>query len=53
MMRKTVINRDKDTIIRWNKALVRPQLEHCIQVWNQHLKQDKERLEKVQRRVKK
>ena len=42
---------DKDTILGLYKSLVRPQLEYCIQVWNPHLKQDMEKLEKVQRRA--
>src|SRR6218665_3586516 len=46
MIRRT---RDKDTILRLYKSLVRPQLEYCIQVWSPHLKLDMEKLEKVQR----
>jgi|SRR6218665_400152 len=51
MIRRTIVTRDKDTILRLYKSLVRPQLEYCIQVWSPHLKQDMEKLEKVQRRV--
>ena len=48
MIRRTIIvTRDKDTILRLYKTLVRPQLEYCIQVWNPHIKQDMEKLEKV------
>jgi hypothetical protein len=46
-----IVTRDKDTILRLYKSLVRPQLEYCIQVWNPYLKQDIEKLEKVQRRA--
>src|SRR6218665_1632722 len=49
MIRRTIVTRDKDTILRLYKSLVRPQLEHCIQVWSPYLKQDMEKLEKVQR----
>src|SRR6218665_773361 len=38
MIRRTIVTRDKDTIPRLYKTLVRPQLEYCIQ-------------EKVQRRA--
>ena len=31
--------------------LTRPQLEYCIQAWSPYLKQDMEKLEKVQRRA--
>jgi hypothetical protein len=50
-IRRTIVSRDKDTILRLYKSLVRPQLEYCIQVWNPYLKQDIEKLEKVQRRA--
>src|SRR6218665_3335088 len=51
MIRRTIVTRDKDTILRLYKSLVRPQLEYCIQVWSPYLKQDMEKLEKVQRRA--
>ena len=34
MVRRTIVTRDKDTILRLYKSLVRPQLEYCIQVWS-------------------
>src|SRR6218665_3149406 len=37
IIRRTVVTRDKDTILRLYKSLVRPQLEYCIQVWSPHL----------------
>src|SRR6218665_1178415 len=51
MIRRTIVTRDKDAILRLYKSLVRPQLEYCIQVWSPYLKQDMEKLEKVQRRA--
>jgi ribonucleases P/MRP protein subunit RPP40 len=51
MIKRTIVTRDKDTILRLYKSLVRPQLEYCVQAWNPYLKQDIEKLEKVQRRA--
>src|SRR6218665_2522488 len=51
MIRGIIVSRDKDTILRLYKTLIRPQLEYCIQVWSSYLKQDMEKLEKVQRRA--
>ena len=50
-IQRTIVTRDKDTTLRLYKTLVRPQLEYCIQVWSPYLKQDMEKLEKVQRRA--
>ena len=51
MIRRTIVIRDKDTMLRLYKSLVRPQLEYYIQIWNPYLKQDMEKLEKVQRKA--
>ena len=51
LISRTRVTGDKDTILRLYKSLERPQLEYCIQVWNPYLKQDTEKLEKVQRRA--
>jgi hypothetical protein len=51
MIKRTIISRDKDILLRLYKSLVRPHLEYCVQVWNPNLKKDKELLEKVQRRA--
>src|SRR6218665_3097402 len=40
MIRSTLVTRNKDTILRLYKSLFRPQLEYCIQVWNQFLQWD-------------
>src|SRR6218665_1592372 len=45
MIRRTIVTRDKDEILRLYKSLVRPQLEYCIQVWSRYLKQGMEKLE--------
>ena len=42
--------KSKDAILSLYKALVRPCLEYCAQVWRPHLKKDIELLEGVQRR---
>ena len=43
--------KSKDAILSLCKALVRPRLEYCVQVWRWHLKKDIELLEDVQRRA--
>ena len=47
--------KDKNSIIKFYKALVQPKLENCVQAWCPQLKKDQEVLEKVQisRRVNK
>ena len=53
MIKRHIISRDKDTIIRLFKGLVRPKLEYCIQSWNWNptLVKDIELMEQVQHRA--
>ena len=43
--------KDKNTIIKLYKALVRPKLEYSVQTWCPQLKKDQEVLENVQQRA--
>jgi ribonuclease P/MRP protein subunit RPP40 len=51
MIKRTINCKSKSIITRLYKALVRPQLEYCVQVWRPYLKKDIEKIEKVQRRA--
>ena len=51
MIKRHIVSRDKKTIIRLYKSLVRPKLEYCIQSWNPSLIKDIELLEQVQHRA--
>ena len=51
MIKRHIVSRDKNTIVRLNKSLVRPKLEYCIQAWNPSLIKDIELLEQVQHRA--
>ena len=51
MIKRHLVSRDKSTIVRLYKSLVRPKLEYCIQSWNPSLIKDIELLEQVQHRA--
>ena len=47
MINRTIVTRDKETILRLYKSLVRPHLEYCVQVWSPWLRKDIEIIERV------
>src|SRR6267154_6881367 len=51
MIKRTINCKSKSIVTRLYKALVRPQLEYCVQAWRPYLKNDIEKIEKVQRRA--
>ena len=51
MIKRHIVSRDKKTIVRLYKSLVRPKLEYCIQSWNPSLIKDIELIEQVQHRA--
>jgi len=51
MIKRNISFKSKEVIVRLYKALVRPRLEYCVQVWCPYLRKDIDRIERVQRRA--
>ena len=44
-------HKNKELFLPLYKTLVRPHLEHAVQFWSPHLRQDIDKMEKIQRRT--
>jgi len=51
MIKRSFVNRERQTILTLYKSVVRPKLEYCIQAWRPHLAKDIELMERVQHRA--
>ena len=50
-IRRTISNKETDTVIPTYKATLRPHLEYCLQTWAPYLKKDINALEQVRHRA--
>ena len=53
LLKRTVVCRDKNVVLKLYKLLVRPHLEYATAAWNPHFKRDIQLIEKVQKRMSK
>ena len=51
LIRRNIMYKEKQVLVRLYKAIVRPQLEYCIQTWRPYRKKDLDKLERIQRRA--
>ena len=51
MIKRNFIYKDKTTVLRLYKSLVRPHLDYCMQIWSPHMRKDIDLVERVQHRA--
>ena len=51
MILRNITCKESSLIVPPYKAIFRPRLEYCIQVWNPYIRKDINMLEKIQRRA--
>ena len=51
MIKRNFIYKDKTTVMKLYKSLVRPHLNYCMQVWSPHMRKDIDLIEKIQHRA--
>src|SRR6218665_648826 len=51
MIKRMIVSREQDVVLRLYKSLVRPHLEYCVQAWSPYLREDIGTLEQIQRRA--
>ena len=51
LIRRTITYKEKQLIVHLYEAIVRPQLEYCIQAWMPYRKKVIDKLERIQRRA--
>ena len=50
LVKRAIINKEPEIMVRLYKTLVRPHVEYCTAVWSPHYQKDKELIEKIQHR---
>ena len=47
MIKRTIVSREQDVVLRLYKSLVRPHLEYCVEAWSPYLRQDIDTLQRI------
>ena len=50
LIKRTIVNKDPDIMVRLYKTLVRPHVEYCTAAWSPYYQKDKDLIEKIQHR---
>ena len=47
LIKRTIVNKDPDIMVRLYKTLVRPHVEYCTAAWSPYYQKDKDLIEKI------